>query len=185
MSAIINAIKDRYSCRNFSAEPLNDIEIKALTECALASPSALNRMPWHIVVVTNKTLIEDLDKEAMKVMETWEDKTILERMKERGGSVFYNAPCLIYILSDGTEYATLDCGIVSQNIALAAHGLGLGSVICGMANIPLTGGRKDEFIKHLQFPQNFTFGMAVCVGKALSGKEPHELDNTKVTYITG
>lgn len=32
-------------------------------------------------------------------------------------------------------WASLDCGIVAENIALAATPLGLGNVICGMADI--------------------------------------------------
>jgi nitroreductase len=77
----------------------------------------------------------------------------------------------------------MDCGILSQNIALAAHSLGLGSVICGMAGIPLSGPRGSEFKKRLKFPDGYDFGIAVLLGTAKSGKEPHELDMSKVTYI--
>jgi nitroreductase len=72
---------------------------------------------------------------------------------------------------------------VSQNIALAAHSMGLGSVICGMAKIPLDGEKGEEFLRRLQFPEGFSFGMSVCVGKIKNGKAPHEHDKNKVTYI--
>jgi hypothetical protein len=35
---------------------------------------------------------------------------------------------------------------------LAAHSLGLGSVICGMAGIPLSGLRGNDFKKRMKFP---------------------------------
>jgi nitroreductase len=77
----------------------------------------------------------------------------------------------------------MDCGILSQNITLAAHSLGLGSVICGMAAIPFRGPRSDEFKKRLQFPDGYNFSISVLAGMPKSGKAPHELESNKVTYI--
>ena len=183
MNETLKTINDRYSCRDFSSEPLSGEEIKALTTAALASPSAMNKMPWHIIVVTDKALIEEMDTESMAILAAMDDKGMYNRMKERGGKLFYNAPCMIFIAGDGSEYSQLDCGIVSQNIALAAHSLGLGSVICAMARIPLDGAKGNDFKNRLKFPEGYSFGMSVCIGKAKSGKAPHEHDLNKVTYV--
>jgi len=77
----------------------------------------------------------------------------------------------------------MDCGILSQNVSLAAHSLGLGSVICGMARIPLNGPNGCALKKRMNFPEGFDFGIAILVGTAKSGKEPHELDFSKVSYV--
>ena len=181
----LKSIAERYSCRDFTDTPLTDEQIKALVEAAIAAPSALNRQPWHVIVITDKALINEMDDEGMHILSTAEDKMFYERIMSRGGKVFYNAPCMFMVASDGSGYATIDCGILSQNIALAAHSLGLGNVICGMAKIPLDGSRGAEFKKRLKFPDGYEFGMAVLVGNAKSTKEPHELDFTKVTYVAG
>lgn len=182
MSKTIDAIMERFSCRNFADGALSESQVDTLVKAALAAPSAMNMQPWRIVVLTNKPLIEEMDAAAMLHIKE-NNEAAYTRMMERGGSVFYNAPCIIYVLKNETAYATLDCGIATQNIALAAHALGLGSVICGMANMPLQGVRGSEFLQKLGFPSGFSFGMAVCVGKVLTGKEPHDIDMTKVTYI--
>ena len=185
MNETLKTIMERYSCRDFSNDPLTQDQVQALVDAALASPSALNRQPWHIIVVTNKALIQEMDTYAMSTIKT-QNPEGYQRLMDRGGSMFYNAPCLIVIAkatTDNPDYATLDCGIVSQNIALGAHALGLGSVICGMARIPLSGEKGAEFMERIQFPEGYTFGMAVCVGTAASGKAPHDLDPSKVTYI--
>jgi hypothetical protein len=52
-----------------------------------------------------------------------------------------------------------------------------------MARIPLSGAQGEEFKKRLKFPAGYDFGIAILVGEAKSGKEPHELDMSKVTYI--
>ena len=183
MNDTLKAIADRYSCRDFADTPLTDDQIKTLVDAALAAPSAMNRQPWHIIMLTDKALIEELDAEGMNVLAAAEDKSGYERIKSRGGKIFYNAPCMMMVASDGSAFASMDCGILSQNVSLAAHSLGLGSVICGMAGIPLNGPRGNELKKRLQFPEGYCFGIAILVGTANSGKEPHELDMGKVTYI--
>jgi len=184
MNETLKTIAQRYSCRDFADTPLTDGQIKALVEAAVAAPSAMNRQPWQVIVITNKALIDELDAEGLNILRAAEDKSGYERIMSRGGKIFYNAPCMVIVASDCVGYAPMDCGILSENIALAAHSLGLGSVICGMAGIPFTGSRGDEFKKRLQFPDGCGFGIAVLIGAAKTGKEPHELDMTKVTYIT-
>ena len=182
MNEVIKAISERYSCRDFLADPLTKEQVDALVDAALAAPSAMNLQPWHIVAVTDKALIDEMNDAAMS--DANKNEPWYERIMSRGGKMFYNAPCMIFIAKNDSGMAALDCGIVSQNIALAAHSLGLGSVICGMARIPLESPKGTEFLKRLKFPEGMSFGMSVCVGKVKNGKAPHELDKTKVTYIT-
>jgi len=183
MNETLKTIAERYSCRDFADTPLTDEQIKAIVDAALAAPSAMNRQPWHVIMVTDKALVDEIDNEGMSTLAAAEDKSAYERILSRGGKLFYNAPCMVMIASDGSHYAPMDCGIVSENVALAAHALGLGSVICGMAGIPLSGPRGDEFKERMQFPDGYSFGIAVLIGIANSGKEPHEHDMGKVTYI--
>ena len=184
MNEILKAIADRYSCRDFADTALTDGQTKAIVNAALASPSGMNRQPWHVIVVTDKGLIEELDAEGMRILAAARDKSVYERIMSRGGKLFYNAPFMVIAASDASnDSAAVDCGILSQNVALAAHSLGLGSVICGLAGIPMSGPRGDEFKKRLRFPDGYGFGIAVLAGTAKSGKAPHELDMGKVTYI--
>ena len=166
MNDVLKAIHERNSCRDFSSEPLDMSLVEAIADAALAAPSAINAQPWRIVVVTDKNLLDEYDKDA-----------------KADGKIFYNAPCVIFILKNDSEWATLDCGIVTQNIALAAHSLGLGNVICGMARLPLKGEKGEEWKKRLNFPEGFDFAMSVVIGHANSGKIPHELDKSKLTFI--
>ena len=183
MNETLKTIMERYSCRDFADTPLKEEQIKAIAEAAAASPSARNRQPWHIIMVTDKVLIDELDAEGMCILAAAEDKSVYELFMSRGGKMFYNAPCMVMVASDGSEWAAMDCGILSQNVSLAAHSLGLGSVICGMARIPLVGPRGDEWKQRLRFPDGYGFGIAVLVGTAKSEKAPHELDIGKVTFI--
>jgi len=183
MNETLKNISERYSCRDFAQTPLTDIQIKALVVAALAAPSAKNIQPWHITVVTDKALIEDLDAEGMSIMAKDEDNRLYNFIMERGGKMLYNAPCLLVVTSDASQWATLDSGILCQNIVLAAESLGLGSCIVGLLRIPLEGQRGDEFKKRLKFPDGNKFEVSVLAGTIISGKDPHELDWNKVTYV--
>jgi len=183
MNETLKNITQRYTCRDFKATPLTDDQIGHLVSAALAAPSARNLQPWHVIVVTDKGLIEDLDAEGMDIVSKYEDKSTYDLFKSRGGSMFYNAPCLILVLSDGSKWGTLDSGILCQNVVLAAESMGLGTCIVGMAGVPLNGPRAEEYAKRLGFPEGHEFAIGVLVGEIISGKEPHEHDRNKVSYI--
>jgi len=183
MNETLKNIAERYTCRDFKETPLTDHQIEELVKSALASPSAMNLQPWHVVMVTNKALIEELDAEGMSILSAAEDKSMYERMMSRGGKLFYNAPCLAIVLSDGSKWGTLDCGILCQNMVIAAESMGLGTCIVGMAGVPLNGPKAEEYKKRLNFPEGHTFAIGILVGEIISGKEPHEHEKSKISYI--
>jgi len=183
MNETLKNITKRYTCRDFKDTPVPKKQLDEIVKAALSAPSAMNRQPWYVVMVTDKSTVDELDAEGMKILSTFEDQSMYERMMSRGGKLFYNAPCLAIVLSDGSEWGTLDCGILCQNIVLAAESMELGTCIVGMARIPLGGPKADEYKKRFNFPEGYSFAIGVLIGEINSGKEPHELDMSKVTYI--
>ncbi|MCL2415893.1 MAG: nitroreductase [Defluviitaleaceae bacterium] len=185
MNEILKNIAARYSCRAYDGRPVEKEKLDAIATAALQSPSAMNLQPWEIVIITDKSMIDTMDASTMQELEAREDKSMYERIMSRGGKIFYNAPCMFVVIKKPIgNHATLDCGIVSQNIALAASSLGLGNVICAMANIPLMGTRGEEFKQKIGITQDLEFGMAVLVGyEAQTGGKSHEIDSSKVRFV--
>ena len=183
MNEILKGIAERYSCRAYADTPLTEEQIKTVVNAALASPSAMNNQPWHVTVITDKAFIDELDADGLAILAAMEDQTRYNRIMSRGGKMLYNAPCMIIVTNDGSKWAAIDSGILCQNIALAAHSIGLGNCIVGLGGVPLQGPRGDEFKKRLKIPEGYEFAIGVLVGTAVSGQDPHELDASKVTYI--
>ena len=183
MNETLKNIADRYTCRDFKDTPLSEQQIEELVKAALAAPSAMNLQPWHVIMVTEKSLVDELDADGMDILSKNEDRSTYDRMMSRGGKLFYNAPCLAIILSDGSKWGALDCGILCQNVVIAAESMGLGTCIVGMAGIPLNGPKADEYKKRFSFPDGHTFAIGILVGEINSGKEPHEHDRSKVSYV--
>lgn len=181
MNEVLKTIKQRYSCRDFSPVLPPDDVLNAISEAAIQSPSAMNNQPWHIIVIKNKELLNDLDKEGMYILSKMEDNSAYQRMMSRGGRLFYSSPCMFLILKKpGTD---LDCGITAQTIALAAASLGLGSVICGLAGLSFTGSRYEEFKMRIGILQGYEFGISVLVGFTNTKSTPHIPDSSKITVI--
>ena len=181
MNETLQTISRRFSCRDYDGGLPEKEKLEAIALAAVQSPSAMNRQPWQIVVITNKSLIEEMDAEGMKILAEAEDKSTYERFMDRGGALFYNTPCMYLILKQPAT--DLDTGIVSENICLAASSLGLDSVICGMAYIPFNGSKGNEFKKKAAFSDGWEFGVAVLVGYGKTKKEPHTPDTSKIRYI--
>jgi len=184
MNEVLTTIQNRFSCRGYDGRPVEQEKIQALAKAGLQAPSAMNLQPWEIICITKKPLIDELDAAAMAALAASPDKSHFNRMTERGGKIFYNAPCLFLVLKDSTaKWADLDCGIVTQNIALAASSMGLDNVIVAMAGIPFGSPDGAEFKHRLGWPDGYEFGMGVCVGYGNTAKEPHEINPDKMRYI--
>ena len=77
----------------------------------------------------------------------------------------------------------LDCGIVVENMALAASSLGLGNVICGMAAM-LINDECGAAYKEKLIPEGYEFGVALLVGYPVDTEgTPHEPDMSKIIYV--
>lgn len=181
MNETLKTIAQRYSCRAYDGKLPEKSKLEAIALAAVQSPSGMNRQPWQIVIITDKAFIEEMDADGMKILSEAEDKSTYERFMNRGGNLYYNAPCMFLILKKpGTD---LDTGIVSENISLAAESLGLGNVICGMAGIAFNGANGEIFKRKAGFSEGWEFGMAVLVGYAKKSGAPHEPDMSKIRFV--
>ena len=182
MNETLRVIAERYSCRAYESRLPEKEKLEAIALAAVQSPSGLNRQPWRIVIITDKAFIEEMDADGMRILSEAEDKSTYERFMQRGGTLYYNAPCMFLILGS-TPVNDCDVGIVSENIALTASSLGLGNVICGMARIPFSGPKGENFKKRAGITEGWDFGMSVLVGYAAATKEPHEADLSKIVFV--
>jgi nitroreductase len=181
----IESIKTRYSCRAFSGKSPSDEELQVIAKSAVSSPSAMNSQLWRVIVVKNKELLDELESEAMKNIAALPDKGAYERIMSRGGKLYYNAPCHIVIpILKSEHWAELDCGIITQTVALAAASLGIDSLICGLAAFSFSGEKRDYFERKLGFPQGYELGISVLLGYAEKPDgSPHEPDYGKISVI--
>ena len=171
---VLQAIADRRSNRGFKPGQITPEQLKALLDAGEQAPSAKNMQPWHFTVVRNKGLLKEISDDTNKIMK-----------REPAEDIFYGAPTVIFLSSDpdAHPWTRLDCGIAVQNIALAAHAIGLGSVIIGICFMALDGERADYYKKALKFPEKYTFAVSIAIGEPSATKEAHPVEPGRIVYV--
>ena len=112
----IRAYKDSV----ISRETLNDI-----LKCGINAPNGKNLQSYEIRVIDSPALIDSMTQAVVK------DKPEIAQ-REGFKNIFVNAPCVVCIAYD-TQYdmAQIDCGLLGENIILAAWAKGIGSCCLG------------------------------------------------------
>ncbi len=185
MNETLKVIAERYTCRDYRGEMPPDELLRAIAAAAVQAPSGMNRQAWRVIVVKNGELMREMEKEGMARLAALEDQALYSRIMERGGRLFYGAPAMIVVPIDPAQYAPalMDCGILCENIALAATSLGIANVICGLTGFAFSGDRAEEFQRRLGFPEGYAFGCSVLLGYANTTRAPHTPDMDKISFV--
>lgn len=119
-----DAIMTRRSIRAFENVPVSEDQLKELLAAAMNAPSAGDGRPWHFVVTTDR---KKLDALADSV--------------DEGNSMFKQAQAAVLICLDESlegfqGFGAQDCSCAAQNLQLAAHAIGLGTVWIAVIHVP-------------------------------------------------
>ena len=173
------AILERRSTRGFDDTPLTEAEIRTLIDAALASPSVLNKQPWHFAFVTDKAAMAEIDA-VMRDLFTIEFGSKSEKRH------FSNAPLFVAITVNPAEksrYTQIECGIAVENLALSAMGLGLGSVIIHTPSIAFASDKGEYFKKKMGIPVENEYVIGIVIGHNTVTKGPHSIRENRYTIV--
>ncbi len=177
---VLQAITNRRSHRAYKAEQLPEEVLEKILRAGLEAPSARNHQPWHFSVVQNPELIQEVHDEAARVM----GREGSPRFADPDFQIFYYAPTVVFIFGEkGFSWTDVDCGIAVENMALAAEGLGVGSVILGLPKPAFQGNMADELRNRLQCPEGYDFVIALALGYSTDTKAAHDLREEKISRI--
>ncbi len=170
MNQTIETILTRRSTRKFLEKPIPEADLKLIAEAALCAPSGKNGQTWKFTVVENRQMIEKLAR-------------AIEVALGRPGYDMYRPQTLIIPSNQrDSVYGKEDNACALENIFLAAHSLGIGSVwINQLQNIcdePVIRQVLDE----LAIPaDHVVYGLAAL---GYGDGEPKEIKRVgEVTYI--
>ena len=184
MNETMNVILSRRSHRAYEQTPITEEQLRMLLDAALASPSAVNRQPWHFSVVTDQALLNDINEEVRAQMMRKDAQSRSPRFASDTFQVFYHAPTVIFISGEKDfGWTDIDCGIAVQNIALAAESIELGTVILGLPKPAFEGDRAGEFCAKLKIPDTHRFAIAIAVGVPADTKDAHPIKEDRISFI--
>jgi nitroreductase len=161
---MLDLIKKRRSIRKYTDEPVSDTDVNALLEAAMAAPSADNLQPWEFVVVREEGLCHQLAE-----THPW-------------SRMCAGAPVVFVVCGHERRsgHWVEDTSAATENLLLAAAGLGLGAVWVGV--YPQSG--YEKHVRNvLGIPQQLRILCLVPVGHPAESKPARtQYDERKVHY---
>ncbi len=167
--AAIENIMTRTSVRSFTDKPVPAEAVETMLRAGMAAPTAVNKQPWHFVVVNSREKLDELAG------------------TNRNAKMLQEATLAIVVCGDmdkalpgkAQEYWIQDCSAATENILLAAHALGLGAVWTGC--YPM-----DERVKAvrevLRLPEHLTPLCVIVIG--YPNENPAPKDKWKPENVT-
>jgi len=153
MDERLQIIFSRRSIRQYTDQPVGEADITSLLEAGMAAPSAMNRRPWHLVAVTDKQILQAIAQSPPY------------------GRTLPNAALVIVVCGDPSlsDWWLQDCTLATENILIAAAGLGLGAVSLGCHGKPE---REGPLRRALGIPDEIGMASVLCIGHPAEEKEP-------------
>lgn len=131
----LDCIKGRRSVRKFTDHPITKREMAQVVASAAYAPSWKNTQIARYLVVTDKAKKQRLADECMmgftanqRITSGAPALVVLTMITGRSGYERDGS----FSTSQGTHWQSFDAGIAAQSFCLAAHAVGLGTVIMGI-----------------------------------------------------
>ena len=133
---VLEAIKTRRSVRKYKATPIDDKTLQLVLEAACWAPSWANTQCWRFIVVRDSNIKAELAQALRgKVSDALNPATdairnapvVIVACAELGKSGHFEGKPA----TDKGDWYMFDVALAMQNLALAAHSLGLGTVYVG------------------------------------------------------
>ncbi len=132
----LEAIKTRRSIRKFSDQSVEPEKLQAILEAVRQAPSWSNLQCWHLVVVEEQAIREKISE--LSFVESF--FATYGYKSNPAQKALAQAPIVIIACADplksgnlhDQQYYMADMGIATENLMLAAHDQGLGTVFVGV-----------------------------------------------------
>lgn len=162
-NSVTEVILNAYSERAYNSTPVTDQQLDLILRCGVKSPSANNRQPWKFTVIKDEATMREAIKDVV------------------AGNV------LIVIsgaeVQNGAGPDLFGCGLTTENMFIAAHGLGLGARIYG-GPVASVNSKRELF----QLPEGYRAVMILRIGNveksvdAVSAASPRKSLEEVVNY---
>jgi len=155
---ILSGISTRRSIRGYTEQVITEEQINTILNAGFCAPSAKDKRPWHFIVIRNKEQFLELST------------TNINRKM-----IQYSNCCILVcgdrILQGIKEFLIADCSACTQNMLLAAHGLGIGGVWCGIVQNP---DFKKQIVTQFKLPESIVPISIISLGYPNEIKTPQD-----------
>lgn len=119
--AVLDNIATRTSIRDYEARPVEKEKIEKMLRAAMAALTAMNKQPWHFVVVDQRNVLDALAGA----------NPYAKMLKKAPLAIVVCGNTDKMIEGGGRDFWIQDASAATENLLLAAHAMGLGAVWTG------------------------------------------------------
>lgn len=169
----IETIMARRSIRKYKADVVERGKLKAIMECGINAPNGQNKQSWEVRIVDNPEVMADI-KQIM--IDAYDEKVV---------GCFRGAPVMVFIARDvNYDFSAYDCGLMAENMMLAAQALGVGSICLG-SPVRLINDNPAcaPILERLGFSEGYELSLCVGLGYADEAPEAKPRDKGKVLFV--
>ena len=158
MNETIQTLLTRRAIRSYKSESVSHEVLEQIVECGRFAATAMGCQPWHFTIVTNRGLLDEISAAC----------------GDPENDNFRGAPCAIIVSAEESNemFGDIDCANATENMAVAAKALGLGSCYIASFRRAFASDKKDYLLGKLNIPAGYRPTLALAVGYAL--EEPKD-----------
>lgn len=174
---VIEAIMSRRSIRKYKDIPVEREQLQLIAECGVNAPNGMNAQRWEVRIVDNAESIAAISEEYKKA-----NPQLLER--DPGfKNMFRNAPAVICVAVPAGDDG-VNAGLLGENIMLAAHSIGLGTVCLGGPVRFLKDSEAGRaVIARLGFSEDYSLLYMIGVGYPDEAPDAKPRDLSKIRFV--
>lgn len=173
---VIETIMSRRSVRAYEDRAVARDTMDIIAECGINAPNGMNKQEWEIRIVDNPDFING-------VTELYK-KENPDAAKDPGfKNMFRNAPTVVFIGGPDTTYSGVNCGLLGENMILAAWSMGIGSCCLGGPVRFINSEAGAEYLKKLNFSDGYSLLYAIGFGYPTEEPAAKQRDKGKIMYI--
>lgn len=158
-SVVNDLMMSRRSIRAYKDSVISRETLNEILKYGINAPNGQNLQSYEIRVIDSPVLIDSITQAVVK-----DNPKIAER--DGFKNIFVNAPCVVCIACD-TQYdmAQIDCGLLGENIILAAWAKGIGSCCLGSsARWILDSPSAKPYLDRMAFSKGYKLLYCIALG---------------------
>ena len=164
MNETIKNILERRSIRAYEPKQVREEDIELILKCGIYAATGIGKQPWHFTVLQNRELMDRITAANRGLMLKSPTEAVKKWASQPAFDSWHGALIAIIVSSDGSQYATMDCANATQNMAVAAKSLGLGSCYMAAPCVAFRQSEHKDLLEALGIPEGYTPIVALAVG---------------------
>ena len=177
-NAVIEAIMSRRSIRVYKDTPVEREKLQRIAECGVNAPNAMNAQNWNVLIIDSKEYIDGVTE----IYKAANPEAVQRDPNFK--NMFRNAPAVIAVAAPQGGFSSIDCGLLGENIMLAAHSLGLGTCcLGGPVRFLSSNADAKPYLDRLKLDDGYELLYLIAVGYPDEAPEARPRNLDKIRFV--